>query len=459
MKTTHQLSIQLAKKLFVEKSGLVIHLLENTLTTEAIAAKLTPLLIYAINIEGVPGRFVQFAPMDKPLSLTSFLRKAWGEEGKEGMPNVLKISKTLYEHFPWIDDFANQLNIEVVVSDGKDRAFTANQLAVQGVATDRHYSNSPRGEDHKKISLPTVADMNKPGYFQDGWIYPFSGVSSIEQKSIDEYRLQPKKYINANPGFDTAWDAFPSECGWLMNVQKSIAPRSLQTIKNEIALALGKINYNEFCMVEESDEDNILDANHSVKQLLNCWPQSKTMVAKKIGITLQSLEWYLSGKKGLDEAAFYNLCDYMKIYASPNYQYEDGSPVYEIEGNYLLQADKLAQADDIFSELTGYDHTYKVEVLPDNDRPDPSFRFLLFGRHLDFHIMVLNRSSTAASFIDNKDSRSGSVVIPTKMYRDILRLFGETSNGNINPADFKEHMVSWFNEIEKINNQFDAHYY
>lgn len=465
MKITHQLSIQLSKTLFITESGLVVHLLENTLISEAIEAKLKPLLIYSINIEGMSCRFVQFSSIDKPLSLVSFLNLAWSEINKEGMPQVLKVSKILMDQFPWLTDFTNQLNIELVIADGKDRSFTANQAAAQGIAKDFHYSNSPRDNDHNISSLPVVAEMNKPRYFQDGWLYGnFGLVSSMEAKAISDYKQLDKSYISSNIRFNPDWNSFPSENDWLLHGQKGIAPRSLLTIKNDIARSVGEISYEEFSDSEEYDGNNILEGNDLVKKLLNCWPQSKSSVAKGIDVTLKDLEWYLAGKKGLDEPSFYSLCDYIDMGAHHEFQYEDGSPLYVLSGNYLLQAgNKLTHIDNIFYELTnGGDCTYKVELLPDNGRPDPSFRFLLFGRHLDFNIIVFNRSSPAVSFIDVKKHHSNSgaesVVIPTKMYSDILRLFGEVSRGSCHPAKIRVRMINWYDEIEKINEQFYSFY-
>lgn len=465
MKITHQFSVQLAKKLFIEESGLVVRMLENTRITEAIEANLKPLLIYSINIEGVSGRYVQFSSVENPLSIVRFLTMAWSKEKKEGMPQVLKVSKLMIEQFPWLIAFANQLGIEITITDGKDRSYTANQRSAQGIADSYHYSNSPRDNEHKISSLPVVADMNKPRYFQDGWIFPHPGtVSSMESYAIEAYQKLTKNYFNPNAVFHRSWDIFYSDIEWLHTGQKGVAPRAMQTIKNDIARSLGKISYEEFNEREEDEYTSILSGKDLVKKLLNCWPQSKSSVAKAIDVNLKEFEWYLTGKKGLDESSFYSLCDYIDMNESPDFEFEDGSALYELSGNYLLKAtDKAKHVDDIFNELTGGgDCDYNVELVPYNGQPDPSFRFLLFGRYLNFNIIVFNRSSPAVSFMDDKTTRSNngvaSAAIPTKMYSDILRLFGEVSSGHCHPAEISGQMINWSHEIEKIHEQIPRQY-
>jgi len=456
MKITHQLSVQLSKKLFIANSGLVLHLLENTLVSEAMAAKLKPLLIYSINIEGVPGRFVYFSAIDAPLPILDFLELAWNENNKEGVPEVLKVSKDFNEQFPWLSNFIYQFGIELIIADGKDRSFTANQRAAHGVAEEYHYFNSPRDFDHNIRSIPNIEEMNKPIPFQDGWKFPFSGsISSMDDLAISDYKKLNKNFIKITNPFEQIYEEFPKNHDWLLKQQKGIPTRPVDIIENDIKRSLGIISYEEFIDNELDDENNILYGSDLVRKLMKCWPQSLSFVAKRIGVKTKDFEWYLTGKKGLDETSFYRLCEYIQMRESHEFYYEDGSPFYELSGNYLLHArDKLAHIDSIFDELTGGgDYSYKVEVQPDNGKPDPNFRILLFGSYLDFHIIVFNRSSPAVTFINEKTNSSNekeSVVISIKMYSKVLRLFGDASNGNCNPANIEVSMLDLFKEIQII---------
>ncbi len=456
MLVTHQLSIQLAKQLFIDKSGLVVHLQENTLVEEARAAGLTPLLIYSMNVEDMPLRYMQYASLDNPLSLAQFLKSAWSEDRKEGIPAFLKVSRTLFEQFPWLTDFTNRLGVEIAVADGKDRSFTANQIAAQGDSSSNHYFKTSSNENFRRRAPPTIEDMNDPRFFEVFWEYPIGSLSSMEEAELQAYLRATKCYIEPEFEIEAAWNTFPSEQDWLLKPQKNIPSRSLNLISHEIGLSLGKISWEVFDAHKQDEEDGVLDANEQVKKMLRCWPQPKSTVAKNIGVSLKEFDLYLSGKKGLDVTSFYRMGHYLQMYSNTDYQYEDGSPYFEFIGSYLLHGEKLAQVDDIFSELTGYDHVYKVEMLPDNHRPDPSFRFLLFGRELNFHIMVFNRASPAVSFLDDKKFYADRIDIPTKMYQDILRLYGEISRGEIHPAKLKENMLPWFENIMEINNQFDV---
>lgn len=446
----HQFSIQPAKSLFLTPANYVVKTIDTTRVEDAKKLNLRPLLVYSLVVEGVPIKFIKLCASDNPMSVLSFLSNAWSKNQKEGKPNVLKVGRRFAEAFPWLDQMAKTIGITMQVADEKDKSYGINQSVVQDEINTNFYFRSPRNDEpSRSISLE---ELNLPRWGSDGdeWLYPFEHSSSKAVRlRMSEHVKKPRMFFPEAVAHSDSWTTFTAG-DWLYTNQASIPRREPAQILHEVAALSG----------EDDDDlgDEFEPCSLLVKNLTTNWPASIGEMAKLVGTDRKTLEWYLQGRVSLEEMVLAELHDILMIDIDPDHEYSDGSPVYKANGGYYLVAsEKPREVIELYGVLShGGDVEVSVEIIPDNHKADPSYRFLLlmaYGNPL--HVLAFRRGGKSASLLDDERkliNYRGQQIVSKGLYQDVAKTLGEATN---KPRDAGimgiKLMEKWYQEIESFS--------
>ncbi|MDP3008141.1 MAG: hypothetical protein Q8N30_03620 [Methylococcales bacterium] len=454
----HQFAILVSKKLFLNSDGYVVRTIENTSIIDAQKLGLTPILIYSLNVEGIPVRFMRFYNIELPGSVYEFLMEAWSEANLVGLPNILKVSNRFLNEFPWLKIMCETLNIVLVVANGNDRNYNVNQKVTQDNAIEKYWLASNIDDKEQNLLLE---ELNVAYHDNKTWSFPY------EYSLKNDVKLKCNSFINIKPHYPPLvnfckkeWDNF-NVGEWLLNNQNQIPPRSKEQVEYEVQVTGGLIDYD----ISDQMIDG-LDGNSVVNCILKCWPESLAAFAKRMDIKKQDLDWYLKSKKGLDFETIDFIHTDLQINVSQIFEYSDGSSVYEPDGNYfLLASEKQVDVDNVYNEIThGGDIAFSVEIIPENNFADPSYRFLLFKTNSDkLHIIAFKRGSKSTLLLDKKNmliNFDGLCKVDTNFYRDIVSSLAEVTIKPWLIANQGNYIaLKWSSQIIDIHKQFDRHFF
>jgi transcriptional regulator with XRE-family HTH domain len=259
---------------------------------------------------------------------------------------------------------------------------------------------------------------------------------------------------------------------WLLGNQQGIPPRTPSAIKSDIAMWRDpQAFYGTDNVLRESDfntglalsvTDGNFAGNEVVAELLSCWVESPGAVARRIGLSVKELNWYLNNERGLEDAKLYSLLDLLGVDVSMQYERDDGSPVYDAQENYVLFApDKPAPVVTLYERLShGGDLDFSVELLPQSGQPDPHWRYLLLGCFVEIHVMAFGRETAAAALLDDAGERvrlinyTGAHRVSARFYQATQRLCAEVQRA---PQKQFERMRRYASTHETIFDQLEAH--
>lgn len=422
MSTTHQLSIQIAKRLFLSKEGRVITMHDNTRVEDAAKAGLKPLLIYGLNVEGIGARFMKVCAIDEPINLVDFLSEAWSSEQLEGLPNVLKVGRKYYDAISGLDELTRSLNIELMIAEKNDRSYSINQSVMQNEMVFKNFAyNKP--EDIVFNGM-TIEFLNGPhlNYTYTGvgrnWMYQNSPKSYAIQKEIEAHIANKKKFF-IKP---TKSDLTIKFGEWLLTNQSTIAPRKVFEIND-----VGDEIYEEDFDDELEDSITFDWCSDAEKLILECWPGSIAELAKFIGTTARDISWYMQRKMGLDDTVIQKLHNILRIIPDPDFCFEDGSTAYITEASaFLIASDKTKLVKELYEELSGGGGNIdlSVEIIPENIKEDNDYRFLaLVSSGWGMHIIAFPKSGKSVRLLDDNRSLinfSGKTTVSDALYTDVV---------------------------------------
>ncbi len=346
----HQLHVQMHNRIFLDAQGRCVQLMQALRPVDAIQAGLTPILVYAVVVQGFGVCYATAAAWpDKP-SLRGFLGRAWTirEEGVDpapliwGLPDRLVVSSRILNGCPALGPFVAHFGVELAQSDPKDKSYNIHQGLVQRLQpaldlyTDTTHGNAASGHGDP---LPDIARVRRS--MEDAERWAFSGAVRAEvagrlpQRSSDPDRripagalsklqtMQERRDWDNDESFLLGSSRIParrpaevasmvlegqrwrSGQGLLEGPSDNYDPphaehHFMSTIRAQ-AGSLGGIVNAVRPQLDAADCPSILslDGRAQMRSMLACWPASKADVAREMGVSTQDLERFLSGEKGL----------------------------------------------------------------------------------------------------------------------------------------------------------------
>ena len=463
----HQFSVQVSRRLYLDESGGVVCLGQNARVEDATAAGLSGVLVYALIVEGVGIGYMRLAPWGAPLTISQFLRDAWSGTGGFGYrPSLLKTGARFADALPCLARYCADTDVEYTIASGTDRSYNRNLQVAQAFATDALW-RFDRDELHRSsVSLAALEAQALQIALDLSGFTP-----SLAKRNAQSAYAQATKRANLPP---MRWPAMMDvEVGpWLVGNQRSIPTRSPSAIRSDIARwcdpqafyetddALSGFDFNTNLALTTTDGN--FAGNEVVAELLSCWVESPSAVARRIGLSVKELNWYLKNERGLNDAKLYPLLDLFGVDVSMQYEREDGSPIYDAQENYVFFApDKPAPVVTLYERLShGGDLDFSVELLPRSGQLDPHWRYLLLGCFVEIHVMAFGRGTASAALLDKSGEHArlinytGAHPVSARFYQATQRLCAEIQRA---PEKQFEQMRRYTTTHETIFNELEEH--
>ena len=462
---TQHVSVQVCRRLYLDAHGNVVHLMGEARLDDVLLAGLHPVLVYALIVEGVGFAYLRLAPWDAPLAIGAFLRSAWsGADGFGYCPSILKCGPRFFDALPCLATYCHDAGVELRITSPTDRSYNRNLHSAQSYVSDAAwYVDRPANG-----GAPVTLAAYETRILQNELHEPMPALSLAKRTARAQYHAAIKRPCPSPKAWPTVLDF---DLGpWLFGNQERIPPRTRSAILSDAAVWLDAqrgiqteqvwsddLAFDDspvFADLRQRGSDGSFAGNRVIAELLPCWIEPSSMVARRIGLSAKELQWYLNEQRGLDDEVIERAFQVFGIAANPDYCLDDGSPAYEARGNYVLIApDKPGPVYALYDSLShGGDIEFSVELVPQHGRADPSFRYLVFGYSYDVQVMVFQRGSRSAAALDQYGERAdlincaGPHAVPNRFYQVTVRLCAEVQRA---PDRMFQMMRQFMEEHEK----------
>lgn len=440
---------------------------------DAIAAGLTPLLLYGLAVEGLPIRYGRTAPLASPMPYRRFLHEAW-RANPQGLPDVLKVGARFLDPLPGLSDLTDHLGIKLAVAAGNDRSYSASQFVLNDSLQTAAFMAYPgRKQGGTPAAVISMADIFKNDSLRHmNWGH---GLWGIEPPAVvaryREYLAQQPRQAPSPPDFDLPVDPDFTPGAWLYGNQKSLPPRTPREVRALIyrkPAADGTIDEEAETDIDgaglgsdspdpDDDDDKTFWAQEELAMMAKCWPVPLSQLAQAAGVQTQELKWFLQGREALPYDAHQQLRMEMGVFGSEHFYYvDDGTAVPCVEGDFVLTApaDQANALRRVFEKLAhGGDQDFSYEFIPERGRADPSYRFLVMECD-GLHVIAVPRGGKSAVLLDNGAliNFGGPLSVDPALYADVVKVWVQTTQGKLPPSRAGEALMPrWSRELGELS--------
>ena len=461
----HELSVQVAKRLFLDREQEVVLLLEDTPVEVAAQAGLEPVLIFAVVVGPLRRETVWLSPWTSPARLDEFLVRSWRSEQLLGVPDVLQVNEPLRAAAPWLQSFCDRHGVELQTTPKGDRNHRAGLRCAQDKASQVDWlllGEAPR----KRL---TIDDVHRLG----GWSECRAFFDGPRDRALLDLLL-------ARPVRACAAEALRSDEGQLddkrfcLLYQGAFAPRSVRSISVEAERWHKRLRglpqepepdrqpideddlYDDFGEDpgEATDRDGRFAGVQAAASLARCWPGGLQPLAAAAGITVKELRWFLTNRRDLDDEVAGRLFDAMGLIPDPR---EPSGIEYVLDSPVMLFAGTKASTADAYAEAsTGGDVFYTAEVIAgDVDTARGARYLLLYSCGAETAIFAFERGSTAEALLDEAGEAhqrtllnySGRQIVSPALYAELQRLHSEVAQ---HPTEMLRLVRNSFHRHERL---------
>ncbi|MCI5130436.1 MAG: hypothetical protein D3904_02680, partial [Candidatus Electrothrix sp. EH2] len=180
-------------------------------------------------------------------------------------------------------------------------------------------------------------------------------------------------------------------------------------------LLTGEEEPEDISEVDELWTDYYDNLAEIAKGLVACWPNSPAEVAKCIGITLQKLKWFTSGKVTLDQHERLRLEELLGI------EFDESMGSYIETGPYVLMAHKPQALKEVYERIS-LGGGGPCEIVPYQGDADPSWRYVLLAMYeRPPSIVIAPRGEKITEHLpDLLMNYDGIKSVPPEFYRDVV---------------------------------------
>jgi hypothetical protein len=414
----HHFYVAIAKFLFYHPEYGIVTVSDPIRIKTAEQYGLSPLILYGLTVAGLPLRWMTFTPVDQPRPFRDVLFEAWhNAEGLRGQPDILKINRHIAAASPELVEEMANIGVQVEVADAKEKSLPASLGSAQKssrwlMRNHEHHDRSLTGSiqtlcryaqaDHEFLANNNLKGMNS---------------REVEDR-IDEWMTLPvQKPIPMATGGHT-WEPGP----WLSSWETSLPPDQPRYFKFDgsdgcIWLMTGETAPDKILWDDDflayGDYDN---AAEIAKNLVDCWPNPPKEIARSVGITLQELQWFISGKADLDQHARSDLESLLGI------EYDDMFGRYAESGPYVLIARKPQAIKEAYEGISKGGDAFPCEIIPRRGAADPSWRYILINTYDEppSIVMAPRGEKITERLPELLFNYSGIRAVSLEFYRDVV---------------------------------------
>lgn len=448
------LSIATAKHVFTHPKRGIVFVVDPIPLTEATRFQLAPVLVYALTCAGTAISRIAFSPLDRPMSIATFLNESWQADlPLRGKPETLRISRALEAADAGFVAALRGVGVEVVTAGTSDKTLPAALRSAQTAAKELGWISLANDEAVADIQRLNSSAQDRYARAPEDIIWLVRN-KDRKERTVAWLGLPMRPLERPLP---TAMDWMPGVwlSSWEANIPSGLA-RQWHTDKHNqthwlVTDAGGSADRDGLDSQDDLDDDSEWSdspmCSEAVANIIKSWPGGKSATAGAAGITLQKLNWFMSGKKPLPRQTEYRLMETLGI------EFNEQSGEHEPEGPCVLIADSDKATVGAYDALShGGDLAYSIEVVPDRGLPDPIRQYLIFQAWGGcVNILMVARGSKISGHLDSKlINFTGLQKLPETFYRDIVSTCALACR---NPEQNVQHMHDF---AERNRDRLDA---
>lgn len=433
---THQLSIGIARHVFIHHQYGIVFVPTAITLHDARAYGLRPVVLYVVSVPDTPIMWRGFGSPDALQSLRGQLIEAWRSCPQlRGYPDVLRISHHLAASSQRLQTALASHGIKVEVAPSDDRKFSAALRSAQNSTRELWWSSE------QPVTLRTLAQLQERAaramtMTEDLQLWRSGGASRVEMTRVHlALSVRPFTAIESEPeGMD--WSPGP----WMSAWEKTLPPereRSVCTDDEGTVWLLFKEPREDG---NEADDALFDMLPGCLKAILPCWPNGAAGLARAAGLTLKELQWFIADRQAIDQLARYRLMTLAGIEVN---EYRE----QELVGGCILIAGSLRATLHLYDELThGGDVDYAIEILPASGPADPSWRYVLIQAcGCLMNVLMVPRGGDVSANLDAAHfiNLSEQCDIPAALYNGVV---GTCASACIDTARNRTEMMAYLRQ-------------
>lgn len=437
----HHFYVTTAKFLFKHDEYGIVVVGDPIRLADASSFGLKPLLLYGITVAGLPLRWLTFSLRDEPLPLQSVLAQGWRcGDGLRGPPDILHVSKNIAAASPDLINDIKEHGIGIKVADRKQKSLPASMRSAQ-TASKHLFSDKDRRERYDVQGLCNDAQHDHEWHCR---LEP-SYRSGKERDRICAWLALPR--TPNVPEYNGALDWQPGK--WLESWESQLPPVGKRYFSDD--------NYDgrrwlfsgyppSHDAELEDDEGFILDnLPETVSNLLGCWPNKASEVAKALNISTRELRWFAEDKLELSWSARVSIERLLGI------EFSEMRGGYTPKGPYILVASNKKSLGDVYEDLSGGGDACPFEIVPSEGSADPSWRYFVINPYAeDPSLVMAPRGERITEYIpDVLFNFEGIRSVDPKLYKDVVATCGRAGREpSANVREMKSlidrHTFDWY---------------
>jgi len=374
----HHFFVSTAKFIFHHPQHGIVAVRDPIRLADAKQRGLDPIVLYGVNVAGLPIRWLTFSTLDQRKSLSEVLLTAWrNAEGLRGMPDVLRVNRYVAQADPQLVADLARIGVRLEVADARDKTVPASLRSAHDAS--RWLS---RLHDPVDLSLASsVEALCLDAHADHDWRASRSprGLSNRKlEEGIERWLDLPMRNPSPVPLEEKDWEAGP----WLSSWETSLPPDQPRYFHQDGMSRRTWLLLGEDPSEDTDDDDDEFPAYEEhdntpeiARNLVACWPNPSKDVAAAAGITLRQLQWFTSERASLDQSTHYDLRRLLGI------DYDERIGGYTSAGPYVLIARKPQAIEAIYQEISGGGDACPCELVPAQGQADPSWRYVLINAH------------------------------------------------------------------------------
>lgn len=408
----HHFYVGVAKFLFYHPKYGIVSVRDPIKIKDATKHGLSPLILYGLTVAGLPIRWMSFTSFDQPRAFKDVLLEGWcNATGLRGRPDILLVNRHIVAACPDLPQEMKDIGVHVEVANTRDKSLPSSLRSAQNA--------SPwlrRKGTQENLSLnESILKLCQYAQYEHNFSIDRKNNRKIDSRVLEWLDLPaqiPETCINFNR---LDWRLGK----WLSSWESSVPPYSqryfnFNKFDGVTWLLTGKkilqdLNSDNFCF-----DDSYDNTAKIVKNLVTCWPNSPNEIAKKIGVTLKKLQWFMSGKASLDTFSLSALQEIL------GFTYDGYSCVGT--GPYVLIAKKPQALKDAYGDISQGGNAYPYEVTPSQGMADLSWRYILINNYGGSpSIVMVPRGSKISEHLPELFLNYGEIKsVPQEFYRCIV---------------------------------------
>ena len=414
----HHFYVATAKFLFQHPEHGIVTVRDPIKIKDAKRFGLNPLILYGLTVAGLPIRWLTFTPLDKPRAFQDVLLDAWrNAEGLRGQPTILRINRHLAAASPELVGEMAKIGVQVEIADAKEKSLPASLRAAQDASRWllRKFDANDRSLTKSMQTLCRHAQDDHNFQIRDSR----GGVSSggVED-GIRQWLTLPAQVPAPNVGNGCDWKSGP----WLVTWENALPPAQPRYFYHDglnggIWLLTGEEAQADIVEDDDSWPDSDYDnAAEIAKNLVACWPNPGTELAKCVGITVRQLQWFTSGKSPLPRHSRIDLENLLSI------EFDENVGMYRGAGPYVLMAHSPQAIKAAYESISGGGDASPCEIVPCQGAADPSWRYVLICTYdQPVSIVMTPRGAKITEQLpDLLINYDGIKTVPIDFYRDVV---------------------------------------